>query len=111
MKRIETIEELRELLAVWHPEGDRIALVPTMGNLHKGHIQLVEQAKEHAERVIVSVFVNPTQFGPNEDYEQYPRTLDKDAMKLGRSGADVLFAPAVDVMYPEGPENATLINV
>lgn len=111
MKRIETIGELRELLALWHPEGDRIALVPTMGNLHKGHLKLVEVAKEHAERVIVSVFVNPTQFGPNEDYADYPRTLEKDAMKLGRSGADVLFTPSVDVMYPEGVTNATLINV
>jgi pantoate--beta-alanine ligase len=111
VKRVETIEELRALLAQWHPEGDRIALVPTMGNLHKGHLSLVDIAKQHAERVIVSVFVNPTQFGPNEDFEEYPRTLDTDALKLGRAGADVLFAPSVTEMYPDGPENATLIHV
>jgi pantoate--beta-alanine ligase len=111
MKRIDTTEDLRALLTVWHPEGDRIALVPTMGNLHKGHLKLVEMAKEHAERVIVSVFVNPTQFGPNEDFDAYPRTLDKDAMKLTRAGADVLFAPSVAEMYPEGSDNATRIFV
>lgn len=111
MKRIETIAEVRALLAEWHPQGDRIALVPTMGNLHKGHISLVELAKQHADRVIVSVFVNPTQFGPNEDFEEYPRTLEKDALKLTRAGADVLFAPSVEEMYPEGADKATRIVV
>ncbi len=111
MQRVETPGELRALLGEWHPEGDRIALVPTMGNLHKGHISLVELAKEHADRVIVSVFVNPTQFGPNEDFEEYPRTLETDALKLTRAGADVLYVPSVEVMYPEGPDNATRITV
>jgi pantoate--beta-alanine ligase len=111
VKSIETIAELRALLTEWHPQGDRIALVPTMGNLHKGHTSLVELAKQHADRVIVSVFVNPTQFGANEDFADYPRTLDKDVMKLTRSGADVMFAPTVDEMYPEGPDNATRILV
>ena len=111
MKRIDTTEELRALLAEWHPEGDRIALVPTMGNLHKGHLGLVELAKEHAERVIVSVFVNPTQFAPDEDYERYPRTLDKDALRLSRAGADVLFAPAAEVIYPNGIAHATAVTV
>jgi pantoate--beta-alanine ligase len=111
VKRTDTTEELRALLAEWHPEGDRIALVPTMGNLHKGHISLVALAKQHAERVIVSVFVNPTQFGPDEDYDAYPRTLDKDALKLTHAGADVLFTPSVDVIYPNGADNATAVNV
>jgi pantoate--beta-alanine ligase len=111
VKRIDTTEELRALLGEWHPEGDRIALVPTMGNLHKGHLSLVALAKEHAERVIVSVFVNPTQFGPEEDYAAYPRTLDKDALKLTHAGADVLFTPSVDVIYPNGADNATAVNV
>ncbi|MCP4002053.1 MAG: pantoate--beta-alanine ligase [Gammaproteobacteria bacterium] len=111
MKRIDTAEELRALLAEWHPEGDRIALVPTMGNLHKGHLSLVELAKENAERVIVSVFVNPTQFAPDEDYERYPRTLDKDALRLSRAGADVLFAPAAEVIYPNGIAQATTVTV
>lgn len=111
MKRIDTTEELRALLIEWHQEGDRIALVPTMGNLHKGHLALVALAKEHAERVIVSVFVNPTQFGPGEDYAAYPRTLEKDALKLTHAGADVLFAPSVDVIYPNGVDDATSVNV
>ena len=111
MKRIDTTEELRALLIEWHQEGDRIALVPTMGNLHKGHLALVALAQEHAERVIVSVFVNPTQFGPGEDYAAYPRTLEKDALKLTHAGADVLFAPSVDVIYPHGVDDATSVNV
>jgi pantoate--beta-alanine ligase len=111
VKRIDTTEELRALLAEWHPAGDRIALVPTMGNLHKGHLGQVALAKEHAERVIVSVFVNPTQFAPDEDYESYPRTLDKDALKLARAGADVLFAPAAELIYPNGIAHATAVTV
>jgi pantoate--beta-alanine ligase len=111
VKRIDTTEELRTLLAEWHPAGDRIALVPTMGNLHKGHLGLVALAKEHAERVIVSVFVNPTQFSPDEDFESYPRTLDKDALKLTHAGADVLFTPSAKVIYPNGVANATAVNV
>jgi len=111
VQRLETPQELRALLAQWHPEGDRIALVPTMGNLHKGHVSLIKLARELADRVIVSVFVNPTQFGPNEDFEEYPRTLETDALKLMRAGADVLYAPSVETMYPEGPDNASRITV
>jgi pantoate--beta-alanine ligase len=111
VKRSYTIDELRSLLAEWHPAGDRIALVPTMGNLHKGHLSLVQLAKEHAERVIVSVFVNPTQFGANEDFADYPRTLEKDALKLSRAGADVLFAPEIEAIYPGGSENSTEVSV
>jgi pantoate--beta-alanine ligase len=111
VKTINTIDELRSLLAEWHPAGDRIALVPTMGNLHKGHLSLVKLAKEHADRVIVSVFVNPTQFGANEGFADYPRTLEKDALKLSRAGADVLFAPEIEVIYPGGSEHSTEVSV
>jgi len=108
---IETVAELRQLVETWREAGDSIALVPTMGNLHAGHMSLVELAAEHAEHVIVSVFVNPTQFGPNEDFAAYPRTPEKDARRSSRAGVDVLFRPAVDEMYPGGTEFATQVLV
>lgn len=104
-------EELREHLKDWRAAGDHIALVPTMGNLHQGHVSLIQLAKEHAEKVVVSIFVNPTQFGDGEDYEKYPRTLDRDIRRLKREGADLLFTPSVDTMYPFGVDNATLVKV
>lgn len=104
-------EELREHLKDWRAAGDHIALVPTMGNLHQGHVSLIQLAKEHAEKVVVSIFVNPTQFGGGEDYEKYPRTLDRDIRRLKREGADLLFTPSVDTMYPFGVDNATLVKV
>ena len=82
-----------------------------MGNLHQGHIALVELAREHAERVIVSIFVNPTQFGEGEDYEDYPRTLERDTRRLKKVGADMIFAPDVDTMYPFGLDTATIVSV
>jgi pantoate--beta-alanine ligase len=111
VKVIETKEELREQLAEWRHEGEHIAIVPTMGNLHDGHISLVEIAREHAERVVVTLFVNPTQFGEGEDFEDYPRTLERDTRRLKKAGADVLFAPGVDAVYPFGLENATRVSV
>ncbi len=96
MKIVHSLESLRESL-----EGAmRVALVPTMGNLHAGHLRLVEQALEHGDLVVVSIFVNPLQFGPNEDYERYPRTLEADCDKLAQVGAHIVFAPPVDVIYP-----------
>ena len=106
-----TREELLERLADWRQHGDRIALVPTMGNLHLGHMSLVELAREHAERVVVSIFVNPTQFADDEDFEDYPRTLERDTRRLKRPAADLIFAPEVETMYPFGLTNATTVSV
>jgi len=111
VKKIHSVDELRNAIAGWREAGDTIALVPTMGNLHKGHMGLVSLAANYAEHVIVSIFVNPTQFGPNEDYTSYPRTLEVDARKLQRAGVDILFAPTVEEMYPRGIEKATEVFV
>lgn len=97
MKIIHTCAELRSALSA----HSNIALVPTMGNLHAGHIHLVKIAKQHAQCVVVSIFVNPLQFGANEDLASYPRTLDADCEKLEAAGADFVFAPAVNEMYPD----------
>lgn len=98
-------------MAGWRQQGDHIALVPTMGNLHKGHLSLVEVAREHAERIVVSIFVNPTQFGEGEDFDEYPRTLDRDTLRLKNTPTDVIFAPSVETMYPFGLEMATKVCV
>ena len=108
---VETVESLREPLGEWRQSGEHIALVPTMGNLHEGHLSLIRLAREHAERVVVSIFVNPTQFGEGEDFEQYPRTLERDKRMLKKAIADLLFVPDVDTMYPFGIDNATSITV
>jgi pantoate--beta-alanine ligase len=104
----DTVEQLRQGLAPWRRAGDRIAFVPTMGNLHAGHMALVEWAQTVADRVVVSIFVNPTQFGPGEDYADYPRTLEADRERLLAAGVDAVFAPSVAVMYPDGPEAVTV---
>lgn len=111
MQEVSTAESLREVLNEWRRAGDHIALVPTMGNLHAGHTSLMEIARQHAERVVVSVFVNPTQFSDDEDYEDYPRTLDRDKLQLKLAKADLLFAPDVDTMYPFGIDSATSVTV
>jgi pantoate--beta-alanine ligase len=105
------VEVLREHLQEWRSEDEHVALVPTMGNLHRGHACLIELAREHAERVVVSIFVNPTQFGEGEDFEDYPRTLERDTRRSKQSGADLLFTPDIDTMYPFGPDGATRIIV
>jgi pantoate--beta-alanine ligase len=104
-------EELRETLAEWRDQDEHVAIVPTMGNLHAGHLSLVDVAREHAERVVVTLFVNPAQFGPEEDYDEYPRSLELDTRRLKQVRADVLFAPDVDTVYPFGVENATRVSV
>lgn len=111
METIRSIPNLRETLQAWKHAGETVALVPTMGNLHEGHIGLVELARKQADRTVVSIFINPTQFGPGEDYQSYPRTLDHDRRRLTRAGADLLFTPAVEVMYPLGEETATVVSV
>lgn len=111
MKVVNGKEELREQLHEWRAAGEHVALVPTMGNLHAGHVSLVEIARQYAERVVVTVFVNPTQFGAGEDFEKYPRTLERDALRLRKIGADILFSPDVDTVYPFGIEQATLVSV
>ncbi len=111
MHTVSTAKELREQLHDWRRSGDHIALVPTMGNLHKGHLSLIELASEQAERVVVSIFVNPTQFGDGEDFEQYPKTLDQDQRRLNREKVDLLFTPEIDTMYPFGIDNATSVTV
>ncbi|HYI88530.1 MAG TPA: pantoate--beta-alanine ligase, partial [Beijerinckiaceae bacterium] len=102
------VATLRRALAGWRRAGERIALVPTMGALHEGHLALVRLARAECERVVVSIFVNPTQFAPNEDFSAYPRTLDEDLAKLAGL-ADLVFTPAADEMYPPG--SATTASV
>ncbi|WP_424363124.1 pantoate--beta-alanine ligase [Methylocystis parvus] len=99
---VHTVEEMRAFVRARRQAGERIGLVPTMGALHAGHISLVEEARRHAERVIATVFVNPTQFAPGEDFSRYPRTLAADCEKLATVAADLVFAPAVEEMYPSG---------
>jgi len=107
----ETSESLREQLADWRQSDEHIALVPTMGNLHEGHLSLVEIARQHAERVVVSIFVNPTQFGGGEDFAAYPNTLERDKRRLKHAKADLLFVPNIETMYPFGIDNATSVTV
>jgi len=104
-----TVPDLRALVASWRARGKRVGLVPTMGALHAGHISLVEIARRHADRVIVSIFVNPTQFAPSEDFSKYPRTFEADLAKLTEIGADAVYAPTVEVMYP--PDAATTVSL
>ncbi len=111
MLTADTLVDLRALAAQWRARGDDIALVPTMGNLHSGHLALVAAARAQCRRVVATVFVNPTQFGPNEDFQRYPRTPAEDALRLAEAGCDALFAPAVDDVYPLGVAQATRIEV
>jgi pantoate--beta-alanine ligase len=96
-----TVKALRRAVGGWRRSGERVALVPTMGALHEGHLSLVRLAAKRADRVVVSIFVNPTQFAPDEDFSTYPRTFDEDRRKLGGL-ADLIFTPAVEEMYPPG---------
>ncbi|QXM06424.1 pantoate--beta-alanine ligase [Crassaminicella indica] len=99
---VETVKEIREIIKKEKREGKKIGLVPTMGYLHEGHLSLIRKAKEENDFVVVSVFVNPTQFGEGEDYESYPRELERDSKLSQSAGADILFHPSVAEMYPKG---------
>ncbi|MFP4216301.1 MAG: pantoate--beta-alanine ligase [Phycisphaerae bacterium] len=109
MKIVHTIQEVRSAVTSARRAGKCIGFVPTLGNLHEGHFSLIDAAREGCDFVVVSVFVNPTQFGPGEDYESYPRTLDADAVGCRDRGVDVVFAPSAAEMYPEG--FATTVHV
>jgi pantoate--beta-alanine ligase len=111
MQIVSTIADLRAALQVWRSRGERIGFVPTMGNLHAGHISLLSAARYRADRIVASVFVNPLQFGPSEDFDSYPRTPDEDASLLQGAQCDLLFLPTVDQMYPQGNAQATRVLV
>lgn len=101
MQTITSIEALRTQVHAWRSNGQRIAFVPTMGNLHDGHLNLVKTAKQSADKVVVSIFVNPTQFGPHEDFARYPRTEAEDSVRLIDCETDLLFLPTVATLYPQ----------
>lgn len=102
MKICKTIREVKEITADWRKNGYTIGFVPTMGWLHEGHLSLIKNARENNDRVAVSIFVNPMQFGPGEDYENYPRDLNRDSALCEKEGVDLVFAPEVSEMYPQG---------
>jgi pantoate--beta-alanine ligase len=99
---VHTIADLRTAIAAWRKSGARVGLVPTMGALHEGHLALVRATQSRADKVVASIFVNPAQFAPHEDFDRYPRTLESDAAKLASVGLDLVFAPSVAEMYPQG---------
>ncbi|MDP4693582.1 MAG: pantoate--beta-alanine ligase, partial [Opitutales bacterium] len=102
MQTIQSVNEMQSHAIGLRSSGRLIGLVPTMGCLHEGHLSLIDIAKEKADKVIVSIFVNPTQFGPNEDYDRYPRMLEEDIEKCRERGADIVFNPSLSEMYPDG---------
>jgi len=106
---VRTVADLRKTVKAWHEQGLRVGLVPTMGALHHGHLSLVDLIRERVDRVVVSIFVNPKQFGPNEDFDRYPRQEAADCEKLSSIGTDLLYAPGVEEIYPAG--FATTVSV
>lgn len=111
MKIVSEISELRHLISEWRQQGLKIAFVPTMGNLHAGHISLVTEAHRHADKVVASIFVNPMQFGANEDIDNYPRTMDNDQQQLIAANTDLLFIPTPKIIYPNGLDKQSYVEV
>lgn len=105
------IQQIREQIRTWRTKGETIAFVPTMGNLHLGHITLIKEAVKRADHVVASIFVNPMQFGANEDLDAYPRTLEADKLALSDAGAELLFTPTPEIIYPKGMEQQTYVEV
>jgi pantoate--beta-alanine ligase len=106
-----TIASVRAHVTRWRAAGERVVFVPTMGNLHAGHVSLIDAARRHGKRFVASIFVNPMQFGPNEDFAHYPRTPSQDAKMLSDAGCDLMFMPEVGEIYPNGSANATRVEV
>jgi pantoate--beta-alanine ligase len=111
MDTVTKIAAVREHVRRWRSEGRRVAFVPTMGNLHAGHVSLIEAARRHGDRFVASIFVNPMQFGPNEDFAHYPRTPTQDERMLADAGCNLMFMPDVAEVYPNGSERATRVDV
>ena len=120
IKTVTTIKDLRNRVGAWRNTGKKIVLVPTMGALHEGHLSLVKLARKNGDRILVSIFVNPAQFAPHEDFDSYPREHEKDLEKLAELGVDLVFMPPRNEVYPrdfsthvtvEGPERGTLRRV
>jgi len=111
MQTAVTIHAVRVQVAAWRKHGERVVFVPTMGNLHAGHVSLLEAAKQHGERFVASIFVNPMQFGPNEDFNHYPRTPQRDTGMLAAAGCDLMFTPDLAEMYPNGADLAARVEV
>ena len=111
MQTVQDVPALRAAIRNWRSKGETVGFVPTMGNLHAGHQSLIKLARARTERVVASVFVNPTQFGPNEDFDRYPRTLAADRTALTDEGCDLLFAPDVSTIYPYGAQHSVSLRV
>jgi len=107
MQSLQHVTALRALVAEWRSQGQTIGFIPTMGSLHKGHRSLIANARSYCDRTIVSIFVNPTQFSPGEDFADYPRNIDSDQLALIEDGVDALFLPGVEDLYPHGANNTT----
>lgn len=111
MQTVQEVSALRAAIRGWRSRGETVAFVPTMGNLHAGHHSLVKLARDRADRVVASIFVNPTQFGPHEDFDRYPRSLTEDQAGLAEHRCDLLFAPEVATIYPLGPQLSVSLRV